>query len=397
MLTKLLLLGLAGLSCVESVKPPLNPPPPPPPPPPQKPPTPPPRPWSTFAENVIYQPDSKNSVLYPRQVELSDGSLLATASFAGDKTPYFPIFQSADGGATWSWISNLTDQVNGLGMSAQPALAELPFAVGDFPAGTVLASGNSWGSKSTNIDIYASKDKGHTWKFVSNVARGSGPDTTNGNPCIWEPFIEFFNHTIGVFYSDQRDPLHGQKLAHQESADLRSWGPVIDDVAYLNYTARPGMTIISYIPPLEKWILVHEFPGGDSWSEVGYPVYYRMADSPFDFRFAYGIPIMVDGVQPNASPYVVWSPSGGDNGTILVSDADHSGVFTNQAGGQPDQWELHDTPQAPAYSRSLHVFEKYPDHLMILGAGVFDATVNLPLYLSVVSVEDTLKKPAGNM
>jgi hypothetical protein len=32
---------------------------------------------------------------------------------------------------------------------------------------------------------------------------------------------------------------------------------------------------------------------------------------------------------------------------------------------------------------------------MILGAGVFDATVNLPLYLSVVSVEDTLKKPAG--
>lgn len=214
------------------------------------------------------------------------------------------------------------------------------------------------------------------------------PGTERGNS-------RFFNHTIGVFYSDQRDPRHGQKLAHQESADLKSWGPVIDDVAYLNYTARPGMTIISYIPPLEKWILVHEFPGGDSWSGVGYPVYYRMADSPFDFRFAYGIPIMVDGVQPNASPYVVWSPSGGDNGTILVSDADHSGVFTNQAGGQPDQWELHDTPQPPAYSRSLHVLEKYPDHLMILGAGVFDATVNLPLYLSVVSVEDTLKEPAG--
>lgn len=84
----------------------------------------------------------------------------------------------------------MTDQVNGLGMAAQPALAELPFAVGDFPAGTVLASGNSWGPKSTNIDLYASRDKGHTWTFVSNVARGTGPDTTNGNPCIWEPFIE---------------------------------------------------------------------------------------------------------------------------------------------------------------------------------------------------------------
>lgn len=90
-----------------------------------------------------------------------------------------------------------------------------------------------------------------------------------------------------MFYSDQRDALHGQKLAHQESTDLKSWSSVIDDVAYLNYTARPVMTVISYIPPLEKWILVHEFPGGDSvWA--GYPVYYRLSGSPFDFRCAYG-------------------------------------------------------------------------------------------------------------
>lgn len=383
MLAHILFLGLASLQCVASA-------------PPNSPPKPPPRPWSTFDENVIFQPDSDHNVLYPRQVELSDGSLLATTSYGGDKTPYFPIFRSADGGATWSWISNMTDQVNGLGMAAQPALAELPFAVGGFPAGTVLASGNSWGPKSTNIDLYASKDKGHTWEFVSNVARGTGPDTTNGNPCIWEPFIEFFNNTVGVFYSDQRDPLHGQKLAHQESTDLKSWGAVIDDVAYLNYTARPGMTVISYIPPMQKYILVHEFPGGDSWTGVGYPVYYRLADSPFDFRFAYGIPIMVDGVQPSSSPYVVWSPVGGVNGTIVVSDADYSSVFTNRANGQPDKWEMHATPQPAAYSRSLHVFKKYPDHLMILGAGVFGGTTNLPLYLSVVSLTETLKRPAGN-
>ncbi|KAJ5138769.1 Neuraminidase [Penicillium bovifimosum] len=389
MLTKILFLGLVSLSCAVSVKSPHKPPPPPPHPAA-------PRPWSTFAENNIFQPDSNHSILYPRQVELSDGSLLVTASYGGDKTPYFPIFRSADGGATWSWISNMTDQVNGLGMSAQPALTELPYAVGDFPAGTVLASGNSWGPESTNIDIYASEDKGYTWKFVSNVARGSGPDTTNGNPCIWEPFIQVFNHTVGVFYSDQRDPLHGQKLAHQESTDLKSWGAVIDDVAYLNYTDRPGMTVISYIPPLEKWMLVHEFPGGDSWSGAGYPVYYRLADSPFDFRYAFGYPIVVDGIQPSSSPYVVWSPVGGVNGTIIVSDADYASVFTNRANGQPDQWEIHATPQPAAYSRSLHVFSKNPDHLMILGAGVYAQTEVYPLYLSVVSLTDTLKKPAGN-
>jgi hypothetical protein len=199
-----------------------------------------------------------------------------------------------------------------------------------------------------------------------------------------------------VFYSDQRDPEHGQKLAHQESTDLHGWGPVINDVAYLNYTDRPGMTVIEYIPPLEKWMLVHEFPGGDSWSGEGYPVYYRFAQTPFDFRYGYGYPIDVNGIQPGSSPYVVWSPVGGVNGTIVVSDADHSSVFTNRANGQPDKWEIHATPQPDAYSRSLHIFNKYPDHLFILGAGVYDDTQNLPLYASVVSLTETLAQSGGD-
>jgi hypothetical protein len=143
-----------------------------------------PKPWSTFDQNVIYQPDKTHSVSYPRLAELSDGTILATTAYSGDHPPFFPIFASEDGGATWEWRSNLTDQVNGLGFGSQPALAELTFDIGGFKAGTVLASGNS-----TNIDLYASVNKGETWKFISNVARGSGPSTQNGNPCIWEPFI----------------------------------------------------------------------------------------------------------------------------------------------------------------------------------------------------------------
>jgi len=147
-----------------------------------------PQPFGTFADNPIYWPPSNLTISYPRITELSDGTILATAGL-NTVPAIFPIFSSSDGGASWNWISNMTDQVNGLGMNAQPALAELPWAVGDWPAGTVLASGNSWGRNSTNIDLYASKDKGKTWSFVSNVARGSGPSTKNGNPCIWEPFI----------------------------------------------------------------------------------------------------------------------------------------------------------------------------------------------------------------
>jgi hypothetical protein len=151
-----------------------------------------PEPYGTFGDNAIYWPDANHTIFYPRITELSDGTILATAGL-NSNPPVFPIFSSSDGGASWKWISNMTDQINGLGMNAQPALTELPFAVGAFPAGTVLASGNSWGrnatSNSTHIDLYASIDKGYTWSFVSNVAQGSGPGTDNGNPCIWEPFI----------------------------------------------------------------------------------------------------------------------------------------------------------------------------------------------------------------
>jgi hypothetical protein len=169
---------LAGL--VDANKEPHKPPPKP---------LPKPKPFGAFGENVIWWPDVNHTIFYPRITELSDGTVLATAGL-NSSPDVFPIFSSSDGGASWEWISNMTDQVNGLGMNAQPALAELPWAVGKFPAGTVLASGNSWArGNSTNIDLYASTDKGHTWEFVSNVARGSGPDTTNGNPCIWEPYI----------------------------------------------------------------------------------------------------------------------------------------------------------------------------------------------------------------
>ncbi len=140
---------------------------------------------------ALFRPEPGKSISYPRIVELPDGTILTTASYSSrlDRMNYFPVFSSSDGGSTWTWLSNLTDQANGQGLSAQPALAVLPEDMGDFPQGTVLASGLSTSNFSSVIDLYASLDQGVTWQFVSNVARGSGPGIQNGNPCIWEPFI----------------------------------------------------------------------------------------------------------------------------------------------------------------------------------------------------------------
>jgi len=67
------------------------------------------------------------------------------------------------------------------------------------------------------------------------------------------------------------------------------------------------MTVVAYIPPVKKWILVHELPIGNSSSHgVNYPVYYVMADSPLEFAKEKGRPIVINNTTaPNASPYVV--------------------------------------------------------------------------------------------
>ena len=67
----------------------------------------------TFANRVIFTPPKGTNVTYPRVVELSDGTILATVSFRNpeEEKPYFPIYESKDGGWTWKHISNLTDDV----------------------------------------------------------------------------------------------------------------------------------------------------------------------------------------------------------------------------------------------------------------------------------------------
>jgi len=148
-----------------------------------------PQPWGFFTNNTIYQTTGNESITYPRYTELQDGTIIATASLSGHNPNYFPIFESKDGGASWEHISDLHDTVNGWGFSAQPALTELTEPMGGYEAGTILGGGNSWSNNGTRIDLYASTDGARTWEFVSHVAEGGRPNTTNGADPIWEPYF----------------------------------------------------------------------------------------------------------------------------------------------------------------------------------------------------------------
>jgi hypothetical protein len=188
------------------------------------------------------------------------------------------------------------------------------------------------------------------------VAQGGPPDTTNGATPVWEPFLLLHKNKLICYYSDQRDPNFGQKLAHQTSTDLRTWGPVVNDATGTTYAERPGMTTVAQLSG-HLWIMTYEFgapvdPANPDQANYTYHVHYRIATDPESFRFSKDIPLLdQDGYAPNASPVVSWSDSGGRNGTIVVTANDDQDFFINRDLGNPGKWTRLSSPMPAGYSR----------------------------------------------
>ncbi|CAN8104877.1 unnamed protein product [Discula destructiva] len=350
-----------------------------------------------ISNKVLFTPpsDYRNPrTLYARTVELtqSQNTLLATWENYSPEPPhvYFPILSSTDHGASWTQISKVTDQVNGWGLRYQPFLYELEEAFAGFPKGTVLLAGNSipTDQSETKIDLYASKDAGHTWKFVSHIAAGGEALPNNGLTPVWEPFIMLYNKQLVVYYSDQRlNATYGQRMVHQTSTDGLKWGPVVADVEYPVYEDRPGMPIIAQLPNRD-YIMTYEYGHTDpATGKYSFPVTYRINSNPLKFSESKGIPIVAKntGTAPTGSPYVVWSPVGGKDGTLIVSSGDAATLFTNTALGAAGEWYERKTSASTSYSRHLRVFQEDQDKLLIMAGGKLPTSPNDVSY-SILSI-----------
>ena len=303
--------------------------------------------------------------LYARTALLSSGTILATwENYSPDLSHVnFPIYSSPDSGQTWSQIGQVEDTVNGWGLRYQPFLYELPIPIGAYPAGTVLCAGNSIPQdiSSTQLDLYASTDGGKTWTFASHIAAGNGAPTGAANANVWEPFLMTYNEQLVVFFSDQRDPAHNQKLVHQTSSDGITWSAPIDDIVYPAKNAAPGMATVAKLPN-DQYIMTYEF-GGDP----GFAVYYRIGPDPTALASVPDTPLVAaDGTALKSSPYVTWSSYGGSSGTLVVSAYSNGQIFINQELGEKGSWKAVETDQPQAYSRSLMVL---PDEKSVLVCG----------------------------
>ncbi|KAK8044369.1 hypothetical protein PG993_004393 [Apiospora rasikravindrae] len=350
---------------------------------------------TTLSDVTIFSPPSNAGwvdprVLYARAVSLSSspGTLLATWENYSPEPPlvHFPVYKSTDKGQTWTQVGAVRDTENNWGMRYQPTLFELPQAVGEFPAGTVLAAGNSIPTdlSKTKIDVYASTDGGATWKFASSVASGGEARPNNGLTPVWEPLLMVFDNQLVIYYSDQRDAKYGQKLVHQTTTDLKAWSALVDDVRDdANYAARPGMPAVAPLPD-GRYIYAYEQCGTD-----GCRVHYRLPADPLTGVLSapsYGLQ-STRGTRPTSSPYVVvWN-----NDTIVLSAGSGSQLFVNRKLGDPAAWVEYATPQPAAYSRGLALLGKdNPDALMLIGAGGLPPSSTNRVSVSVIDLRATL-------
>ncbi|KAF5686675.1 Asp-box repeat domain-containing protein [Fusarium denticulatum] len=324
-------------------------------------------PWSNFNNNAVFKPKQEATgwrTLYARTVQLPDKSLLLSwEDYDPDVTlTYFPIYKSTDGGASYQPFARVEDQVNGWGNWYQPFLYALPEDFGGYRKGTILLAGVSTPRNLTEayIDLYASKNQGKDWEFVSHIVYGPGPEIANqGDKAIWEPFLMMHKGQLVCYYSTQVDPKFNQKLSHTTTKDLRNWSAEVDDVAYPDPHSRPGMTTVAYSPVSKKYVMTFEYCGDPLGG--GCPVYYKVSSDPLAFGSATAQRIIPnDGrLNPNGSPFVIWTPEPGKKGKgiFIANGASREEVFVNTDAVDPKGWKPVNVGHWAAYSRELRIIE----------------------------------------
>ncbi|MFB6202512.1 MAG: sialidase family protein [Halorhabdus sp.] len=300
---------------------------------------------------TLYRPPAgtpEPGAMYPRLERLSHGGaggdvLLATFEHywstdpENAEQPFFPVYRSADGGDTWEKCSEIHDTENGWGLRYQPTLFELPRAVGPWDAGTILAAGNSIPDdlSQTQIDVYASDDRGQTWQYVSTVAEGGRAVPQDGATPVWEPeFALDAEGNLVIYFADERHRNAGyaQLIGHRVSSDGgQTWNAEVIDAAIPNGADRPGMPVVTTLPD-GRYVMAYEIVGPTH--EGGVFVMTSPDGRDWGDPDDLGAPVRTsEGYQGCNGPYVTWSPAGGTDGTLLVSAKTLRGEHRERAPG----------------------------------------------------------------
>ncbi len=265
-------------------------------------------------------PDSKveGGTRYGRIIRLqhsgsANGTLIATfESWPHD----FRIYKSVDDGLTWTQIA--AQYLNSAGpwyMKVEPDLFELPYAVGELPAGTIMLAGNAVGG-GRRLEVWYSLDHGVSWLFRSVVQTA---DAIHKN--IWEPHLGTTNAgQLICYFSDERfTATYDQLLNEKVSPDGGlTWGAEQFVCAIPDGVNRPGMAVVCRMGN-GKYVMSFEAVDSGTLSQV----HIKFSDDGINWGSGpadYGTPVQTStGAYVGACPYLMWSPVGGPNGTLVIS------------------------------------------------------------------------------
>jgi hypothetical protein len=279
--------------------------------------------WPATAQSVA-QPERQvlysRGSFYPRVIRLADGMLLTSLTTNIGRDGVGIIHASVNNGESFQQVAEIRDPTAANGGSVCCAtLFQLPSAVGDLPAGTVLwaastGSGIPAAKRTSRERLWASTDDGLNWRFVSNIAVASNHYNT------WEPSLSVAaNGQLVAFYSDETDKVHhDQKLVQVRSSDGVHWTGYKETVVSAKWSVRPGMANVIILPN-HTYFMTYEVCNNDLVHLCS--VYSRRSTDGWNYGNPANLGVSVrttDGKYIRHTPYPVWSPGPGPNGTILL-------------------------------------------------------------------------------
>jgi len=321
---------------------------------------------TTFTSKIGFVTSERDpGASYPRVIQLKigagKGTLLATYGHRGN----LPIYRSTDNGESWTLYSEVPQ------LRGQPCLYELPVKMGEFPAGTVMACGIGTSSADPDkhpLDVAVSRDGGKSWAYLSTIAVGGNgrydPADRAGLSRDQDPIFEPYlfadpKNRLVAYFSDERDKKNGysQLLDHVVSEDGgKSWGPLVYDLAVPDGLSRPGMPIVTR-DGKGKFYMSYEMVSAPGYAlePRTNAVHFRTSSDGLNWGDPKEAGILVQDRWrqfPNGTPYIVWSPWGGPDGTLVISSRSvvrddigriGNGMFINRNGGE-GLWTLIETP-----------------------------------------------------
>jgi hypothetical protein len=242
----------------------------------------------------------------------------------------FPVHRSPgvgeDAGRDWEFAGSATGGVGAGGFRMQPSLYELPADFAGLPKGTILLAGQATSpdEQASNLVIFASNNRGTSWRPVSHIDTGGpidyDPSASSTTTTIWEPELELIGDELMCFFSDERykDDDILQAIVHRASRDLVTWGERVIDFGVPDRMTRPGMFVAAKNAGGDLALGVMEIVGHP---QVPINLLYSTSSSSWNPPEHIGETLVAaDGTWLSGTPNLTWTrPPGSADSIIFVT------------------------------------------------------------------------------